>query len=138
MTIRIEYDSTEVFLAVTAEVDRTIRETSLAVLRSVVFATPVKTGRARGNWQTTLDAPVDGDLAITDKVGGATVSRGLVTISADLRSGDDNYRSVVIQNNLPYINRLNNGHSQQQSVPGFVERAIGAAIQSVSADREDI
>lgn len=138
MTIRIEWDSTEIFQAISGEVDTVLRETSLSILRALVFATPVDTGRARGNWQTTLDAPVDGDLSVTDKVGGATVQRGLLVISSDLSVGENGYRRIVIQNNLPYINRLNNGHSKlQQPVPGFVERAIVAGLQTVT-ERQDI
>ena len=133
--MRIEYDSNEIMRAVGREVDIVIRETALVALRTVVFATPVDTGRARGNWQVTLDGPETRQLETLDKNGGATVSRGTQIIRGSRRRSDTNFRRIYIQNNLPYIGPLNNG-SSIQAAAGFVERAAQAAIDTTVARRQ--
>lgn len=80
------------------------RKLTLQGLTKVVFRTPVLTGRARGNWQVTLDAPASGEIGIIDSNGAATVERGLgviATIGAFARA--------FITNNVPYILVLEHG-----------------------------
>ena len=65
-------------------------------------------GRARGNWQTTISSPATGTLARKDKTGSAAINAGNSTIGA-AQPGQD----IWISNNLPYIERLEDGHSTQ-------------------------
>ena len=81
---------------------------ALDILGGVVGMTPVKTGRARGNWQVTLgDRPRLG-IKGTDADGGRTVQRGAEVIG---RAGLG--ESIWIHNNLPYIGVLERGSSTQ-------------------------
>ena len=81
---------------------------ALQGLSGVVLKTPVDTGRARGNWQVTTGNPATGELDTTDKGGNGTMSNGNGTIASA-----EPFDVVYIANNLPYIERLEHGHSQQ-------------------------
>lgn len=85
-----------------------VRKVALQVLSGVVFSTPVDTGRARGNWQVSLDRPATGSLNLLDKQGRTVVSTGSVTIGRAPVFGH-----IWVTNNLPYIERLEYGHSKQ-------------------------
>lgn len=82
------------------------RLVSLDLLRRLVFKTPVDTGRARGNWQTAIGSPEEGDIDRLD--GGAAVADGLRALAA---LGP--FETVWISNNLDYIEVLEQGSSQQ-------------------------
>ena len=82
----------------------------LKVSSRVVLRTPVDTGRARANWQATLSAPASGIVDSEDKTGESALA-AVRSESEKTRSDDD--RSFFLTNNLPYIEALENGHSQQ-------------------------
>lgn len=84
------------------------RKIALQALQGLVLKTPVDTGRARANWQVTLDEPAGGTLEATDPSGGGTIAGGAATIGAV-----EPYGSIWITNNLPYIEELEDGHSDQ-------------------------
>ncbi|HET6416469.1 MAG TPA: hypothetical protein VFG22_09250 [Polyangiales bacterium] len=75
-------------------------------LRGIVQKTPVDTGRARGNWQSSRDIEPVGELGI--RSGGDAVSEG-VTVTRTLAP----YTVSYITNNLPYIEFLEAGGSDQ-------------------------
>jgi hypothetical protein len=91
-----------------ANADTVVRQASLSVLSSVVKRSPVDTGRFRGNWQTTIDAPASGDVSLLDKSGAASISAGVGALT-NVKAGE----TVWIVNNLPYAQRLENGYSDQ-------------------------
>lgn len=96
-----------------------VRKCAIGISVNVIMATPVDTGRARANWQVSLRNPLDNELEDTDKNGSNTVSKATrVCVIFELRD-----QSINIANNLPYINRLNNGWSKQANA-GYIERAI--------------
>ncbi|MEK9721878.1 MAG: hypothetical protein VW405_00155 [Rhodospirillaceae bacterium] len=100
------------------------RKIALQALEGVVNRTPVDTGRARGNWQTTTGRPAIGEVAGTDQDGGSTVAAGLVPLA-----GLEPFSSVWITNNVPYIEELEHG-SSAQAPAGMVEvTAAGIAQQ---------
>jgi hypothetical protein len=80
----------------------------LEALKRLVEKTPVKTGRARGNWQATIDAAAEGQLEVTDIDGQATISKGL-SILGEMQP----YCIVWISNNVDYIEFLEDGSSKQ-------------------------
>jgi hypothetical protein len=84
------------------------RAVGLEALRGVVLMTPVKFGRARGNWQQTTDSPATSTVETTDKSGGSTISAGTQVI-ATIRP----FSISWLTNNLDYISELEKGHSQQ-------------------------
>lgn len=77
----------------------------LKVLRGVVLKTPVDTGRARANWQLSINIPKTDIKKTTNNTAIADGNRKLKTI----KLGED----IYITNNLPYIGRLERGHSKQ-------------------------
>ncbi len=96
------------------------RELALAVLEGVVARTPVRTGRARANWQVGLERPPGGVLEETDKDGRTTVARGRAGI-ARARP----FETIWIVNNLPYIGVLEQG-SSRQAPRGMVAATLAA------------
>lgn len=86
------------------------KKIALHALKAIVLRTPVDTGRARGNWQVAIDEVPKDILETEDKSGDAAISTGTSVINAM----EKNRLSVVyIANSLPYIEVLENGHSQQ-------------------------
>ena len=100
-------------------VSKVIGEMAFAAFSAIVLATPVDTGRARGNWQPSVGEPESGELNVQDKSGSSAIGKSRSTF-ANYSLGP----KIWFSNNVPYIQRLNEGHSQQAKVPGFVERAI--------------
>ena len=68
------------------ETDEFIRAITLALFRSIILATPVDTGRARGNWQTSVRAPAPGRLERLDKGGGSAIAEVTQRMVAGQRS----------------------------------------------------
>ncbi|WJD60582.1 HK97 gp10 family phage protein [Pseudomonas kurunegalensis] len=85
-----------------------VRTISLEVLQQIVLASPVDTGRFRGNNIVSIGAPVYTSLDMVDPSGGETISRGL-----SVMTGLEPYTQVFIQNNLMYAVPLEDGHSKQ-------------------------
>jgi hypothetical protein len=77
----------------------------LKVLRGVVLKTPVDTGRARANWQLSINIPKT-DIKNTTK--NTSVADGNTKLKT-IKLGED----IYITNNLPYIGVLERGHSKQ-------------------------
>lgn len=110
-----------------------VRRTALAVDATVVLATPVDTGRARSNWQVNLSGPAQGTQeAYAPGAHGSTAAAntqaaldaGRATIEAQ-RPG----QAIHITNNLPYIGKLNDGHSAQ-APEGFVQTAVLRGVEA--------
>lgn len=97
-----------------------VREIAGTINQTIVFATPVDTGRARANWQVGVGSSPQAELQEDDPGGGSTVARNQGAI-ASAREGD----IIYISNNVRYITRLNQG-SSAQAPAGFVEQAVAA------------
>ena len=79
------------------------------MLATVVVATPVDTGQARGNWRVSvgvLDKKTD---QTQDRSGQGSISKGIATI----QSGGGIGKIVYLSNSLNYIKKLNDGWSMQ-------------------------
>ena len=108
-----------------ASVDETGRAIVLELFGSVIKDTPVKSGRAKGNWQTTIGSPASGT---TDRLGEAEALADVSQQTASFGAG----KVIYLSNNLPYIYRLEyDGWSQQ--APGGMLRKNVARIQSIVA-----
>lgn len=90
------------------KLDIAAQKIALDLFKRVILDTPVKSGRARGNWQVAIGKVPNGTLELTDKTGQATISRATAT-TAGLKAGD----VIYLVNNLPYIQRLEDGYSGQ-------------------------
>lgn len=100
------------------------RVIAMALLGEIVLRSPVDTGRFRGNTTVTIGNPVFENTATVDKTGAATLSAGQ-SVLAGLKP----YTVIYIQNNLPYAEKLENGHSKQapNGVFGLAMTGVAAA-----------
>lgn len=90
-----------------SRVDTQIRKATIELFSSVVKGTPVDTGRARGNWQCTIGNAATDQVEHTDKSGAGAISDIVATVP--VKSGV----VVWLANNVPYIQKLEYGSSQQ-------------------------
>lgn len=98
------------------------REIAFALFAKILYRTPVDTGRARQNWIVTLNG---GSLAYNPDAakGGTVLADGRRVIYN--AKGDD---TIIIQNNLPYIEKLEYGgygpnSPSGKTVNGFSKQA---------------
>lgn len=124
---------------VEVNVPRLIRQVALAIDQVLIVSTPVDTGRARGNWQVSINSPKAGLVGgvplsnKTDSIGVPGASGQFAIESAIQATQGFEGGSIYIVNNLPYIvgpGTLNDGHSKQAS-PGFIQAAILEGIAAV-------
>ncbi|WHI52715.1 hypothetical protein P3339_08125 [Microbulbifer sp. MLAF003] len=99
-----------------AEADRLYRATNIELFNSVIRDTPVDTGRARGNWQTTVGTPAQSSSLRLDRSGAEAQAEVIQNVS-----GLDKVNYLI--NNLPYIQPLEYGHSKQAPA-GMVRRNV--------------
>lgn len=97
----------------------------LDLTTSIVLKTPVDTGRARANWQTSIGKPSVGTVERTDKTGGQTINASLV----DVKNAAGNV--FWITNNLPYIGVLEFGRypSGPNTIGGFSKQAPNGMVR---------
>lgn len=96
------------------------------IAAGVVLKCPVDTGRARGNWFATVNTTSLAITAATDKGGQETINaiRSVVTSAV----ATNPFCAIVIQNNLPYIGVLEEGHSKQ--APGGMLGVTMAEVET--------
>lgn len=108
------------------EVAVTTRKVAFDILQGLVFASPVDTGRFRGNWQVDVgrlsEINITGEVDTLDRNGAATIAKAL----GKLRFANP-FDAAVIQNNVEYGEKLNSG-SSRQAPAGFVEASIDRAL----------
>ncbi|MCG6540174.1 HK97 gp10 family phage protein [Pseudomonas sp. KSR10] len=90
------------------------RLATLELFRGVILATPVKHGRARGGWTTSVGAPAASPERL-DPSGSAAVSE------VAEKTPDGAGQVTYLSNNLPYIIALEEG-SSKQAPEGMVKR----------------
>lgn len=124
--------------AVAENTDRLVRKVALAADQAVVTGTPVDTGRARSNWIVQINSPNSGVIDAyapgeTGSTAGAN-TQAAIDQGENVISGYNSGESIHITNNLPYIQRLNDGYSAQ-APSNFVEQAVLEAAQVVQFGR---
>jgi hypothetical protein len=106
--------------------DATVRGAALMTLESVVQGTPVDKGRAKGNWQLSVDTPAEGDVTVPESESKETASNTAEQIALATRNnlvpGGALGHTIYITNNVPYIIRLEQGHSGQGE--HFIQGAV--------------
>jgi len=122
-----------------AETTTLMRKTVLTVTSAVVLRTPVDTGRARSNWQTQIGSAPAGPVgAYTVGSKGSTEAAAVAQVMAQAQGEmarlTQRDTEVFLVNNLPYINRLDKGHSSQ-AASGFVKEAIAAGVRAINNAR---
>lgn len=107
-----------------------IRKAAIQTGSSLIMNTPRDTGHARSNWLPSLNNPILSEIDAKDYGGDATVSK----LKAEAGKFSSNDKSIHLTNNVPYINKLNQGHSDQQEDFGWMERIIEATIIQLPDD----
>jgi len=91
-----------------AGIARTQRAACLEMAKAVINDTPVKTGRAKANWQAGLNKAPSGVIEQNDPSGEATLAK-IQKVLAQMKQGD----RFILVNNLPYAQELEDGSSRQ-------------------------
>ena len=104
-----------------------MRSVSLKLFSAIIKASPVDTGRFRGNWQTTGVTPATGLIAGVDPTGNKAVNSAATFIT-----NAPGWDTFTLTNNLPYAERLEYGWSKQAPT-GFVRINI-ARFNSLLAE----
>lgn len=97
-----------------------IRKIAIECFRRIILGTPVDTGRARGNWQASTGSPANGEVNALDPTGAMAIAAMVSEVAAWTPKDD---LPAFITNNLPYIQRLNEGWSKQAPAH-FIEQVI--------------
>lgn len=92
-----------------------LRILALDIDRRVILESPVDSGAARSNWLASVGFP---DASTTDVDIQGAINKGAAVIA-----GAGDYETIYISNNLPYIQRLNEGWSQQ-APSGYIDKII--------------
>lgn len=118
-------DSVRAHVKKTSEkLDLIPRKIALEAFRRIVLRTPVGNvrnwikpragyvgGRLRGNWQIGIGSAPSGELDRVDGSGSQTIAEGTSKIGSWKPSDKD--EPILIVNNLPYAEAVENGHSKQ-------------------------
>ena len=136
VTIDSELDHLGVWMKhVTRHMDRdlvkkTARTFALEFVKRAIMRTPVDTGRARGGWTALMrmeGVPVPPDTRNSKNFSEEKFRKGEGESSARIT---DKYVEVI--NNVPYIMRLEYGHSQSQAPAGMVR----ISLRELRSDRD--
>lgn len=104
-------------------IESTVRATALELFGSIIVGTPVLTGRAKGNWQTSINEPI---TSVIDRTGETESIAELKNVAGGRIAG----KILWLSNNLPYIRRLEfDGHSSQ--APAGMVRINVSRIKSI-------
>lgn len=111
----------------TSDVAQEIRKLGILVDQAVVAETPFRDGQAKANWLMSINSPetrINDNASTFDRSG--TYSLTLAkTVTDDYPLNE--LPDLWIVNNLPYIQRLNEGWSAQAGSK-YVEAAIAQAV----------
>lgn len=102
-------------------IDRLGRAVSFECARRLMLATPVDTGRARGNWNLSVGREDPTDKPERRMPEALSEAQGRVGSVAMGTKGD----RVYLTNGVPYIGRLNDGYSRQAPA-AFVQQVVQA------------
>jgi len=86
-------------------VETAVRKVALEVFDGVTEKTPVDTGRAKGNWNMSIDSM---DTSVNDNASSTSQGQPAKAPSLITYRG---LRNIYITNSLPYIFALEHGHS---------------------------
>ena len=103
------------------------KKIALEALSRLVQITPVDTGRARGNWQLTINYPADWEIDTVDKPGARTIAVGRNRLAQMSNHGLG--QVVFISNNVDYIEELDEGRGSSQAPRGIVQPVLNELTQ---------
>jgi hypothetical protein len=89
-------------------------------------------GRFKGNWQLSIDAPIEGEIDRIDPDGTATVEAGKAVLATA-----PSLPNIWITQNLPYSEELEGGHSDQAPF-GMLALTYSEIIETYATDAQRI
>jgi hypothetical protein len=116
-----------------------LRRAALEVFRDIVKGSPVDTGRFKSSWFIGIGAP---DRSVAPErpqnrqargVGGVAVDESLARLDSLTPTSVDGTQPIYISNNLPYAERLADGHSTQ-APSGWIEAAVQRVQRKMSGE----
>lgn len=112
-----------------ATLDEAARAITISLFNGVIRDTRVKTGRLRGNWQTSLDQPERGTIEREDKIPqGADGGDAQADVINTVQSGAVNY----LTNNLPYAEVWEQRDGMVARNAARIERTVAEEVRRVS------
>jgi uncharacterized protein CbrC (UPF0167 family) len=103
-----------------------VQQITLEVTAVLGEDTPVDTGWAQANWVPNIGSSHVGTVGTKESVTATAKEEGIAKVLALYKLP----AIVFVSNNVPYIERLNSGHSTQQPNP-FVQLSILKGLQAV-------
>jgi hypothetical protein len=104
------------------------KQLTLEVTANLRETTPRDTSWAASNWIPNIGTPIRETDGSRTGVSSARSEAGLAQVATKYRLVDE---PIFISNNVPYIQKLNNGHSKQAPA-GFVQIARDRALNKVN------
>ncbi len=115
----------EVLAKLDAHVEKRCVELAVNISAELIATTPVDTGWARANWVPSLTVPYGGrSLAGSGSALDVIAQESGLSEVLAFKLADG---AIFVSNHVPYIRRLNAGHSRQAPA-GFVEAAIAKTL----------
>lgn len=108
------------------KVDKVRRASVLELFKLVIYATPVDSGRLRGNWQTTINSPATAQIERSDANGGLALAEAMANLGGLLDV-------VWFTNNLPYAERIEYDGWSRQAPEGMVRKHVAQWRRIVEA-----
>lgn len=146
---RKRYDPLEISITLERTLFEDAAETAFAILRNLVFASPVGDpekwqnpdsappgyvgGHFRRNWLVSLGGINPSELEGQEPAA-STLARGKAQTETWAKTAKFNTQ-LIIQNNAPYAERLAQGHSTQAD-PGWVDAEIDLALRFPGGTRD--
>lgn len=91
-----------------------IRKIALDLFSRIILKTPVKTGRARMNWHVSIGQIRDELIGLNGEYSASgAYQKALADATSEIMSYSDADLAIFLLNNLPYIERLEDGSSSQ-------------------------
>lgn len=120
MTGKYEKQLGGIAIRLDTKVTEYTRKYAITLLNNLVLKTPVDSGRARGSWIVSVNAPDEYQAKLIDKSGSRVIANGAARVEKRYKGLED---VIYIQSNLPYIQRLDKGWSKQAPY-GFTKTAM--------------
>lgn len=112
----------------TGATTRKLRKLTLDITADLIGETPVRFGWARANWVPSIGDPFVGPAGSPESLDQGAQAQGIAEVAATYRLSDG---PIWITNFVPYIGRLNEGHSRQAPA-GYVDKIIDRNVGSIS------
>ena len=106
----------------------TLRTLAIDIDRRFVLEMPVRDGGAKRNVLVSTGAPIGTVIYVGEGIAQQAAEQAAINQGSLTISGANDYETIFIQNNLPYIQRLNEGWSEQAPA-GFIDKIITEEVQ---------